>query len=231
MPKLKKGLMKPCGVIFDFDGVVVDSLGMHLEAWSEATQQLFRQKLQSPRRFQGYSTSAIAHMIAQELGHPSQAQSLAMLKRQLLADGSLAPAAFPGAKELMQVLLDRHLPFGIASNAPRQFILMAIAKLELPVTTVVALDDVKRGKPYPDPFNLCAERLGLSGRRKAESLVLEDSFHGLQAAIASGMIPIGVASHHTPDELKKAGARLVCQSPAEILQHGWLDALPLGEML
>jgi beta-phosphoglucomutase len=219
--------MKPSGIIFDFDGVVVDSLGMHLHAWSEATLQVFRKELHDPSRFKGLSTATIAHLISQECGHPSQAQALAFIKRKILADSDRIPVLLPGIRQLIEELKNRTLPFGIASNAPRQFIIDSLKGLQLEVAVVVGMEDVKRGKPHPDPFNLCAQRLKLYDDKKASTLVFEDSFHGLEAAKASGMIPIGVTSQHTSEELKNAGALLVCETPGNVVSLGWLDHISL----
>lgn len=63
--------------------------------------------------------------------------------------------------------------------------------------TLVCADDVKRGKPYPDPFNKAAEKLGV---KPENCLALEDSINGIKSAYASGMVTVMIPDLIEPTE-------------------------------
>jgi sugar-phosphatase len=72
---------------------------------------------------------------------------------------------------------------------------------------------VRRGKPAPDVFLIGAERLGVA---PAGCAVIEDAPVGIRAAVAAGMLPVGVATTHPESELREAGAAHVFENPAAI---------------
>src|SRR6185312_10909699 len=100
----------------------------------------------------------------------------------------------------------RGTPFGIASNSTKAFVTAALQGTGLPVPVVVTAEDVRRGKPEPDIFWACADRLGVAAGERGRVIVFEDSVHGLHAARSAGMIPVGVATEQTEKTLRKAGA-------------------------
>jgi sugar-phosphatase len=74
---------------------------------------------------------------------------------------------------------------------------------------LVTIDDVKRGKPAPEPYLLAAERLGVTPER---CIVIEDAPAGIKGAHAAGMLVIAVATTHTPEELEEADVVVACIS-------------------
>jgi sugar-phosphatase len=74
---------------------------------------------------------------------------------------------------------------------------------------LVTIDDVKRGKPAPEPYLLAAERLGVASER---CIVVEDAPAGIKGARAAGMLVIAVATTHTPEELAEADVVVACIS-------------------
>lgn len=194
------------GVIFDFDGVVVDSLPVHLAAWQDAVRTVFRQELADPETIARHATRTIAAILAKRFGEPSLAAHLARTKAAALAARAGEMPLINGALGLFSLLREQGLPHGIASNSARDFVGATIAALGLGVTTAVTGDDVARGKPHPGIFWECANRLGIDPKDRGAVLVLEDSPHGLEAARKAGMIPVGIASTLTHEELAAAGA-------------------------
>ena len=142
----------PRGIILDFDGVVVDSLALHLEAWAKATHQIFNAPLQQPQELKGLATRTIAGILAARYGDPSLARSLAKVKQQLLLEELSNLSLIHGAKEFIHRTQALGLPIGIASNSRRDFVGAALKALNLQVAVVVTSDDVARGKPRPDIF-------------------------------------------------------------------------------
>ena len=217
--------MKPKGVIFDFDGVIVDSLALHLRAWDTASRRLFGTTVTEPDRLAGRSTNAIASILANENNKPSSADELANLKRDELNRGSGPVPIFPGVPEVFAKLRSENIPFGIASNAPRHFILQALTDLRLEADIIVGIEDAPRPKPFPDPFLLCAARLAIAIDDHAGITVYEDSRHGLGAAKKAGMIPIGVTSQHPAHELLESGAVKTCAHLRDALDRGYFDKI------
>lgn len=216
------------GFIFDFDGVVVDSISVHLDAWSIATRQLFNCGVADPLRLVGHSTSAIAMILAGEAGQLQRAPELAALKRKVLDLGGATVRPLPGTLDLFQELSSQAIPWGIASNATRPFIERTLKAIGISAPLVVSVEDVANPKPAPDVFLLCAKQLGISHLHHSRVIVFEDSIHGLAAAKKAGMCPVGIASQHQPGELYSAGARHVCQNLAEVLASGWVQKAPAG---
>lgn len=221
--------MRPRAVLFDFDGVLVDSMPLHLVAWADAVRKLFGVPLNNPLRLAGHATRTIAHILATEHGKPAWASALVALKEERLLGLEAMIRPLPGALEACRHLRETRIPFGIASNSTRSFIqkvLAAPGMLGLTSDAVVTIDDVRKGKPDPEIYREGARRLGVIPGERGQVLIFEDSREGLAAARAAGMLAIGVATTLPAAELLAAGAQDVCQDLAQALQAGWLATLP-----
>lgn len=216
-------MVKPAGVIFDFDGVVVDSLPVHLDAWKAAYEQLFGSKLENTEGLAGRSTSSIAEILCIQAKEPHKKTILAELKRNVLRESRASILPIPGALEGMEWLKTNRVPFGIASNAPRAFILQTLSHLNMKVDHVFGIDDVPRPKPEADGFLLCARTIGISFLDHHRTIVFEDSVHGLKAAVTAGMHPIGVTTQNTDQELLAGGAIKTCRHIADAFARGWFS--------
>ena len=217
---------KPVGVIFDFDGVVVDSLAVHIVAWQQAFLELYKEELIDTNGLAGRSTASIASILAARAGQPATAPVLADLKRTVLKTQTHKILPLPGALEAFALLKDSGIPFGIASNAPRAFILHTLATYGIVLGTVLGSDDVARPKPEPDIFLKCAREIGLKFTEHARVIVFEDSCHGIKAAVSAGMFPIGVTTQNSPEELRESGAKATCLNVGDAISLGWLNELP-----
>jgi beta-phosphoglucomutase len=217
---------KPSGVIFDFDGVVVDSLSVHLEAWRISYQTLYGSPLIDTTGLPGRSTVAIADILSSRAGRPETKIKLADIKREILRQNRNQIKLLPGAAEAFDYLQRKNRPFGIASNAPRAFIASTLESHGISVDHFFGVDDVTRPKPEPDVFLKCAQALGISVTRHCDILVFEDSPHGLRAAIKAGMFGVGVLTQNNASEMFAAGAAVTCAHILEALQRGWFETLP-----
>lgn len=218
-------MLKPAGVLFDFDGVVVDSLSVHLIAWANAYKILYGLELTDTVGLPGRSTGAIADILSSRAGKPATASSLADEKRAQLKISRNLIKAMPGALEAFRWLEQEGVPFGIASNAPRAFIENTLDALNAKVKYIFGVDDVARPKPEPDMFLLCAKAAGIKFQDHHRTIVFEDSLHGLQAAVKAGMYPIGVTTQHSHHELLGGGAKLACLHIQDAMDKGWFHAL------
>ena len=220
-------------IIFDFDGVIVDSERFHFEAlrraldeeqitltWEEYTQTYLamddKDCLRTAFARQGRAVT------------PEKLEELSGRKASHFFEFvSSSIDLFPGADGFIRQAAEKY-PLAIASGSLREEIEYILGKVGLreffPV--VVAAEDVVKGKPDPEAYITALGRLNrlASGRpvRPRECLVIEDSRHGVAAATAAGMRCLAVTNSYAPEELTVA--HLVVQS-LEDLDPGRIEAL------
>lgn len=201
--------MRPEAVIFDFDGVVVDSISTHLMAWQLAAQELFQQKIDDEmmKPLMGKATRNIAEFLCQKLNVTDRVNDLVKVKSTKVVQLRDHIPLRPGVRAYMEKLKGAKISFGIASNAPRDFVRGVSTHHQLPVEIVLGVEDADRPKPAPDLFLKCAQLLKVPVTEHKRVLVFEDSTHGLEAAKKAGMTPVGVTSMHEGDILRAAGAQ------------------------
>lgn len=214
-------------VIFDCDGVLIDSETIAHEVELEAFSRLglFFDSSEYRAKFQGLTVRQWGEVLnashVAQRGGPMPRGFIerlsAEITRRILADirpiagATEAVRAFQGAK-------------AVASSSPKLELHGKIRGLGLWDEFgghVFSGDDVEFGKPAPDLFLLSAERLGVEPNR---CIVIEDSVNGVKAGIAAGMVVCGFVGgpHCQPqqgDLLSKAGAHFVFQRMAEVVAH------------
>ena len=189
--------MRQPAVIFDMDGVLVDTEPSYLQSNTALFRELgFTIPAEEYASFVGSSaqkmwgTLKARFNLEEEVGDLIARSYRAHLDR-LVAMESLEP--IPGIVALLDRLTDLALPLGLASSSPRPVIELTLKKSGLagyfPVR--VAGDEVARGKPHPDIFLATASLLGVP---PARCLVVEDSPHGVAGAKAAGMGVVGFAN-------------------------------------
>ena len=211
----------PLAVILDFDGVVADSLNMHLNAWVEAVLVTFGVPLANPDSIRQHSSMTIAHILAKRFGDPTAASRLAASKMSILQNQG-APPLVKGAARFIAHVEAQGLPWGIASNSPAAFVTPAVAALGLKPGYLIATDEPARRKPRPDIFWDCANQLGLKPAQRSRIMVCEDSTHGIAAAKTAGMRAFGIVGASTADDLRRAGAICVGQDLDAGVDDNWL---------
>ncbi len=193
-------------VIFDCDGVLVDSERLSCAAWLPVLAHLgIRTTLADIQSFIGRSDRALVTHYEQTFGVVLGSDAITARETEYFdaAMGSLR--AFPGVRETLLDLRSQGIRVGVASSGtPRkiQFNLEQAGLREL-LRVVCSSVEVEHGKPAPDLFQLALQRLGASA---GDALVVEDSLPGLEAARRAGIRAIGFTSSHTADELRRAGA-------------------------
>lgn len=203
--------MFPKAVLFDFDGVVVDSFKAHYGAWGDAFYSLFQTGI-SPFPSQthaGKSPILIAEYFCDQIGKKNEAQSLHDLKGELLHKGTIIPDLLPGVHEVQKLIAAKGIPYGIASNATKQFLTNSIAQLSIDFTIYFGVEDYDFPKPHPEAYIKLAKALKVAEEDFKNTWVFEDSLTGTTAAKKAGMIPIGILTQYTEAELKAAGSELV----------------------
>ena len=209
----------PKGFLFDFDGVVVNSFESHHNAWASAFTTLFHKEIPAfPKRLAGKSPMIIANYYCSTIDKEAQTEELYLLKDEHLDKFFTTPKLLPGVREFTAFLSEEKIPYGIASNATKQFLKNSIHHLNLNFTTVFGVQDYEKPKPAPEAYISLANALGLKEPDFKDIWVFEDSLTGTTAAKLAGMIPVGILTQYTEEELKEAGSKLVFPTLLEAYQ-------------
>jgi HAD superfamily hydrolase (TIGR01509 family) len=213
--------MTPKAFIFDFDGVLADSEVIANEALAAALTALGlpTSLQQSYARYLGKRWADMIAEIERQLGQSLPDNFQASLTANTFARFARDLREVPGAKAFVQ----RHAatPRAIASSSAHARLQVCLDALELGLLFpghIFSADDVPRGKPAPDIFLHAASALEVP---PGECLVIEDSPHGVRAALAAGMKVVGLtAAGHLPSghavALRNAGAHAVAESWAQV---------------
>lgn len=200
----------PKGFLFDFDGVVVHSFESHGKAWKSAFKELFDQEIAPfPKSLSGKSPMVIANYFCSVINKEAQTKDLFLLKDVHLDKYFTVPKLLPGVREFTAFLSAKKIPYGIASNATRQFLKNSVHHLNLDFTTYFGVEDYIKPKPAPEAYITLANALGFKSDSFKDIWVFEDSLTGTKAAKAAGMVPIGILTQYSEKELKEAGSKLV----------------------
>lgn len=187
------------GVVFDMDGVLVESEHLWEELWVAFAAQ-------RGASWTGEQTKAVQGMSAPEwaayLADFAAAGDGAADTERIVVDGMIAALShgrielLPGA-ERMVTDVAQHAPVALASSAPRRVIdaVLRHHRLSGYFSATVSSAEVPRGKPNPDVYLAAAERLGVL---PARCLAVEDSSNGLRAAATAGMTVVAIPNPQFP---------------------------------
>ena len=199
----------PDAVIFDLDGVLVDSE----QRWNGAKEALVRETggrwlEEAPTRMMGMSSPEWSVYLRDDLGVAMEAAEINREVVRRMEEGYREELPLlPGASQAVRALAGRW-PLGLASSANREVIdlVLELAGFGDAFRVTVSSEEVERGKPAPDVYLAAARGLGVE---PARCVAIEDSSSGLRAAAAAGMTVIAVPNPHyppAPDALALASA-------------------------
>jgi HAD superfamily hydrolase (TIGR01509 family) len=185
-------------VIFDMDGLLIDSEPLAKEAWQaaaclyggEITTALFDRML-------GLRQVECAELVCAELGLSVAAPALCRQRNDLFLDGLHGRLKLmEGAGELLEELHARGVRRALATSGERRYVNVVVKELHLERAFDVraVAEDVAHGKPAPDVYLLAARHLSVP---PSECLVLEDAPNGIKAAKAAGMSCVAVPNAFT----------------------------------
>ncbi|MBM2832118.1 MAG: tRNA threonylcarbamoyl adenosine modification protein YeaZ [Dehalococcoidia bacterium] len=212
---LIEGYSPARAVLWDMDGVIVDTARYHFKSWQEAFSS--RGVTFTAANFQHGFGQRNDNIIRSVMGQDVPLEEMEAIARDKESsfrrriDGNIQP--FSGAAELIRSLHQRGFRQAITSSAPMENIRSLLEPLDLLkyFQAVVSGRDVARGKPDPQVFLAAAQKLQV---KPENCLVIEDAVAGVQAARAAGMKSIAVTNSHPRDSL--AEADLVVDSLSEV---------------
>jgi beta-phosphoglucomutase len=194
-------------MIFDMDGVLIDSMPLHVLAWERYLQRLGISVEDLERRMHGKRNSELVRdLIAADLPEDvvfRHGADKEQLFRDMLLEQELSRTQIPGLLEF----LERHVgePMAIGSNAEPENIEFILDRLGLRPYFPVTVNgmQVERPKPFPDIYLEAARRLGVEPKN---CIVFEDSPTGVEAGRAAGMRVVGVET--TPTHFRDIELRI-----------------------
>jgi beta-phosphoglucomutase-like phosphatase (HAD superfamily) len=197
-------------VIFDCDGVLVDSEGPANRVVAEEATKLGlpMDEAESTRLFMGFRLSDIPPVIEARIGRPVPPGWVEMLRGRLI-ESFADVRTIPGARTAVEAALALGLRVRVASNSSHEEMAVKFATTGLDALLGErrhSARDVARGKPAPDVFLAAAAAEGVPPEA---SLVVEDSVPGVTGAVAAGMAVVGLAPHGDGAALRSAGARTI----------------------
>jgi|SRR5215510_13143815 len=217
-------------LIFDFNGVLADDDPIHMEAFRQVaneeglsfTNDDYVEKYLPLNDWDCFKTLFADHgryLPPLKLNDLIRRKSIYYFqaiaeKNVLFADAAKAVKAATGRCRL-----------AIASGAQRNEILHILkqAGLENCFSAIVSAEDVKFGKPHPEPFSLAHEKLkkGDGSLKTSECVAIEDSIGGIQSAHGAGMRCLAIAHSYGPDRLGSAKPEWIIDSLADFVS--WME--------
>ena len=197
-------------VVFDFDGVLVDSEPLHYQAFvligrSLGIEMTFEQYVAEYIGFDDRDAFRVMLETAGQDASPARVAELCAAKQPAFDTITQAAAqsggiGLPGAVELVDAVKASGLKMAIASGATRADIDLMLGLLDRRdvFEIIVTADDVERSKPDPASYSLAVEKLGVE---PGHCVAIEDTLAGLMSAAAAGLRTVGVATTHPADTL------------------------------
>jgi len=193
-------------VIFDLDGVIVDSHSAHRRAWKTFLRSMGKDASDKQLEFvlEGHKRETILRHFLGDLNE-DQVKHYGARKEALFKDAAPELKTVAGVHEFLTQCEDSGLQLALASSASRRRAEYILDHLDLKrrFSVVLTGDDVDQGKPDPAIFRLAARGLNSD---PARVLVCEDAVCGVEAAKSAGMKCLAIAANGRGPLLEKAGA-------------------------
>lgn len=199
------------GMIFDWDGVIVDSSRQHEVSWERLACEENKPlpKDHFVRGF-GRKNELIIPQILEWAQEESEIHRLSLRKEALYREIVIEQGveALPGVHRFLERLKEARIPSCVGSSTHRENIdtILGVMGFENMFDDIVTAEDVTEGKPHPDVFLKAAGKIN---RSPAQCIVFEDAKAGIEAGRAGGMKVVGVATTHDIQTLTPLVDRVV----------------------
>lgn len=194
------------GLVFDMDGVLIDSHPAHRSAWKTFLESLGKRTSDDELDFilDGRKREEILKYFLGDLT-PEQIAKYGNRKDELFSQRNQTMHPIPGVVQFLDILSESGIPVAVATSASRRRACGTLEELGLARTfqAIVTGDDICSGKPDPAIYQLAAQRLQESPRYL---LAVEDAVSGVRSARAAGLQCLAISSGRRADLLRAAGA-------------------------
>jgi len=192
---MKRLKTKPQAVIFDMDGVIVDSMPYHFIAWYEALRPFgvrvgcFEVYAQEGERWE----KTLRGLLKRGRIRPTRRiLNKIFALRQKIFRKNFKRYIFQGAEQLLEQLKKRGIQLGLVTGSPLIEVQNILpARIKKLFNVIIAGNQVKQGKPHPEPYLKAAQALKLKPK---ECLVIENAPFGITSAKKAGMFCIAVST-------------------------------------
>jgi len=197
------------GIVFDFDGVIVDSHPVHTRAWEKFFDSVGRTVSEEQLQFvlDGRKRDDILRHFMGEL-EADQIVEYGQQKDQYFLEEAALVRTIDGLLSFLEDLEYEQLALAVASSGSRSRVDFLLERLDLKkfFQAVVTGDEVEQGKPHPAVFLRAAQQLRID---PPELIAFEDAVSGVRAARLAGMMCVGIAQPGRTASLVDAGANYV----------------------
>jgi beta-phosphoglucomutase family hydrolase len=197
------------GLVFDFDGVIVDSHPVHVRAWRKFLESVGRTAFDEQLQFvlDGRKRDDILRHFMGELD-ADQIVEYGHRKEQFFRDEAAHVRTIDGLLDFLEDLRYEELALAVASSGSRSRVDFLLDMLDMKklFRVVITGDEVEKGKPHPAVFLTAARHLGID---PSELIAFEDAASGVRAARSAGMMCVGIAQSDRGAILVEAGANYV----------------------
>jgi beta-phosphoglucomutase len=182
------------GAIFDLDGVLVNSMPYHVQAWMQAFRQATGIELDRRTFYvlEGMRGTELVEKVFRERGAPVSLVEEVIREKDAIFKSMPSPPAFGGVKEMISSLRCAKAVVSGSSRHDVESVLDAAIGKDL-FDVLITADDVKKGKPDPLAFQAALERMGIAPK---DAVVAENAPFGVRAANNAG-IPCYVVLNNT----------------------------------
>lgn len=207
------------GVLFDMDGIVLDSEKLYTRFWVEAAQSLgYPMTHEMALGMRSLSRQAGERQLKAYLGENVDYHKVRETRIKMMTDfiEENGVEIKPGIHELLAFLKEHHIKTSIATSSPLDRTKKYLSQVGLveDFDELVSGHMVEHGKPEPDIYLYAAEKLGL---KPEECLVLEDSPTGILAAFRAGCVPVMIPDQDEPDDAVKENVFGVVNSLLDVI--------------
>ncbi|MEO1521875.1 MAG: HAD-IA family hydrolase [Cyanobacteria bacterium J06633_2] len=199
-------------ILFDLDGTLTNTDPIHYSVWKNLLSDY---DITVDREFYDryFSGRLNADIIADLLPQLSLREGIELSDRKEALFRTQAQTELTRLKGLTEFLgwVDQHhLKRAVVTNAPPKnaWFSLDVLKLRSYFEVVVIGEELDYGKPHPMPYEVGLQKVGVAA---SEAIAFEDSPSGIRSAVGAGILTVGVASTHTPNDLLVAGATAVIQ--------------------
>lgn len=205
-------------IIFDMDGVIVDSEPVIMKAALDALRAGGINA--SKEDFIPYIGAGEEHFIIEPCKRAGKVELTEKIMNDMFVNfekNIKEMRVFPSAKPLIEKLKDLGYTLSLVSSAAERKLMASLRAAEIDpsvFSVILSGNDVTEKKPSPAPYLLAAEKLGADS---ADCLVIEDAVSGVKSAKAAGMQCAAVTTSFSGEQLKAAGADYVTEDIIDIL--------------
>jgi len=180
----------PAALLFDLDGVLINSSATHNKCWDLAIKNLTGREVKTENEYHGHGAPSIeiAKLLLNKVNEKLPVEVLLKEKNRLLLLHENLPPLLPGALKVVNFYSS--YPSAIVTNGSKEFAEHIINSYKLAIKTTVGYEDYTNPKPNPEPYLKALQILNVNKNQK--TLAFDDSIIGLTSAFKADCIPIGI---------------------------------------